>query len=151
MKEFFKIKFLSNFQICSTVSLTTDTMLYITSPCHIYFITGSLKLLPSFIHFTHPPPPTPATARLCSVSSLFVVFYMPHLSEILFLYVLDFNDFLLPLKIQISRHKFQQAFITSWTTYKGKRIFWHILSLLLINPPKKKKEHFNIPLKKMER
>ena len=39
---FKEIYSLSNFQICNTVLLTTVTMLHITSPRLIYFITGSL-------------------------------------------------------------------------------------------------------------
>ena len=42
---------LSNFQICNTVLLTIATMLCITSPWLIYFITGSLYLLIPFTHF----------------------------------------------------------------------------------------------------
>ena len=44
----FKIYSLSNLQICNTVLLTIVTMLCITSPWLIYFITGSLYLLTTF-------------------------------------------------------------------------------------------------------
>lgn len=50
-----KIYFLSNFHIYNRVVLTTVTMLYITSPRLIYFITGSLYLWTPSTHFTHFP------------------------------------------------------------------------------------------------
>ena len=50
----FKIYSLSNFPICNKISLTMGTMLYITSPWLIYFITRSLGPLISFTHFAHP-------------------------------------------------------------------------------------------------
>ena len=53
----FKIYSLINFQIYTTILLTIVTMLYITSPGPIYFITGSLYLLTIFTHFTRPPHP----------------------------------------------------------------------------------------------
>ena len=49
----FKIYSLGNFQIYSTVLLTIVTMLYITSPGHTYFITGSSYFLTTFTHFAH--------------------------------------------------------------------------------------------------
>ena len=55
----FKIYSPNDFQICNIVLLTLVTMLYITSPWLIYFITGSLYLLTPFTHFIHHPcPPT---------------------------------------------------------------------------------------------
>ena len=59
---------LSNYQICSSVLLSTVSMLYITSPGLIYFITGSLYLLSPFTHFAHPPRPRPL-----AITSLFTV------------------------------------------------------------------------------
>ena len=50
----FRTYSLSNFQICSTVLLTIVTTLYTISPWFIYFITGSLYLLTTFICFSHP-------------------------------------------------------------------------------------------------
>ena len=53
----FKIYSPSSFQIYDAVLLLTMvTMLYITSPGPIYFITGSLYTLTTFTHFTHTPP-----------------------------------------------------------------------------------------------
>ena len=43
----FKIYSLSNFQLCNTISLTVVTMLYLTSPGLISFITRSLYFLTS--------------------------------------------------------------------------------------------------------
>ena len=53
----FKNYSLSNCHICNIVLLTIVTMLFITSPWLISFITGSLYLLTSFIHFAHLSPP----------------------------------------------------------------------------------------------
>ena len=50
----------SSFQICNAAFLTTVTMLYITSPWCVYFITGGLYLLTPFTHFS----PTPAPPHL---------------------------------------------------------------------------------------
>ena len=48
----FKIQPLSSFQICNTVSLTIVTMLHVSMLWLVYFVTGSLYLLTSIIHFT---------------------------------------------------------------------------------------------------
>lgn len=51
-----------------TILSTISTLLHITSPCLIYFVTGSLSLLIRFTYFTHlsihPPPPLATTIFL---------------------------------------------------------------------------------------
>ena len=49
----FKIYSLNNFHIHDTAMLTTVTMLNISFPGHVYFITGSLYLSTPFTRFTH--------------------------------------------------------------------------------------------------
>ena len=75
MLKTFKIYSLSNFQISNTVLLTVVTILYITSPELVYFITSTLY------HLGHYPPPRP-----CSVAELiFFSDYVlsPQISEII--------------------------------------------------------------------
>ena len=59
---------LSNFQIYNIVLLIIVTMLYITYPQLIYFITGKLYLLTNFTHFLHPSLLPLVTTSLFSVS-----------------------------------------------------------------------------------
>lgn len=62
----FKIHSLSNCQIYNPVLFTTVTMLHILYPQRlVYLITGSLYLLISFIHFTHPPLPMITNVFCC--------------------------------------------------------------------------------------
>ena len=66
----------SNFQICSTVSLTIVTKLHITSLWFICFIDGNLYLLIPFTHFAHLPTPLPSGNHrfiLCIYEVWFVV------------------------------------------------------------------------------
>lgn len=64
------IYFLSNFQIYNIVSLTTVSLLcIITSPGRIYFVTESLYLLTTFIHFAHPQIPSAASLVLSAYTS----------------------------------------------------------------------------------
>ena len=75
----FKIYALSNFQMYNTALLIIITMLDITSPGLIYFITGSLWLLNTFSHFTHLPPPTSDNNQsvfFVSKSSIFLVCFL---------------------------------------------------------------------------
>ena len=65
----FKIYSLSNFQICNTVLLIV-TMLYITSPWHLFQI-GSLYLFTLFTHFPHPLHTCFWQPPICSLGILF--------------------------------------------------------------------------------
>lgn len=76
----FKIYFLGNFQICTTISLTLAPMLHITSAWFIYFITRSLYLLTSFFHFSHPYSlPLVFTNLFSAPMSLDVLFFRFHI------------------------------------------------------------------------
>ena len=56
MRKIFKMYFLSNFQVWSIVLLSIVSMLYMTSPRLMNFITGCLYPLTLFNHFAHPLP-----------------------------------------------------------------------------------------------
>ena len=58
MMRAFKIYSFSNFQMYNIVLSTIVNVLYITFPGLTYFITRSLYLLTTFIHFPLTPPPT---------------------------------------------------------------------------------------------
>ena len=80
----FKIYSLCSFQICNTVLLTMVSMVCITSPWLIYFMTGSLYLLtsftPSHIFLPTSMPHLWATTNMFSVSiSLFVCLFRIHI------------------------------------------------------------------------
>ena len=71
-----KIYSLSNFQIYNIVLLTRVTLLYVTSPGLIYFITGTLYLVTTFIHVAHPQISS-ASYFVLSASSLCKVSLVP--------------------------------------------------------------------------
>ena len=76
----FKTYILSNFQINNTVLLTIVTIMYMTSPGRIYFITGRFYLVTTFTNFVHLPSPPRATTNLFSVPVslfLFCFFQIP--------------------------------------------------------------------------
>ena len=66
----FKTYSLSNFQIPNAVLITLVTMLYITSPGLIYFITGYVYLLTLFTHFSVPGTSPLATTNLLCIYEL---------------------------------------------------------------------------------
>ena len=75
----------SNFQVCSKMFLTIVTLLYITPPWLIYFITYSLYLFTSFTHVSHPH----SISHLWqpSVCSLWFFLKIPHISGIIIWYL----------------------------------------------------------------
>ena len=79
-----KVYSFSNFQIYYTASLTVVNMLYITFTEFINPETGSLYLLTTFTHFSHPHLSPVASTNLFFVSmSSFCFFKIPHISEII--------------------------------------------------------------------
>ena len=62
----------SNFQVCSKMFLTIVTLLYITPPWLIYFITYSLYLFTSFTQSTLLPHPSCWQPPICFLMSLFL-------------------------------------------------------------------------------
>ena len=75
---------------CSRNSLLAIFHMQLQSPCCTLYlrgllITGSLYLLTSFTYFTHPQPSRllpPTTTKLFSMSMAFVLFWIPHMSEV---------------------------------------------------------------------
>ena len=99
-----KIFYVNNFQICNTILLIIATMVFITSPWLLYFITRSLYLLTPFTHFTHLPLPTSLeTTILLSVwigfwwSFCLFAFKIPHIHEII--QYLSFSVWIVSLSI----------------------------------------------------
>ena len=94
MRRTFKIYSLSNFQICNEVLLTIVTMLYITSPWHLFHRGAFLNRFPSILHcspgFCFPPSPGAPTSHVLLPSfpkwgdlvstSIFPVLVSSHLS-----------------------------------------------------------------------
>ena len=66
---------LSHFQIHNTVLLTIVTMVYLTFPGPVYFITGSLYLLTTFTHFT--PSQIPTSGNYQSVFYIYTLLILP--------------------------------------------------------------------------
>ena len=81
----FKMYFLSNFQICRTMFLTTIPVLYITSPELIYLVTGHffffyllIVFTPSPILAVHSTPASGNPSLFLSTSSVFLFFFFKY-------------------------------------------------------------------------
>ena len=125
-------------------------MLYITSPWLIYFITGSLYLLTTFTHFTHPS--TPASGIHQSVLFMYEVsgFYeILHISEVVYGICLSLTYFILYNAFKVHPHCCKwQDFLLLWLNNKNICIyiiymyiyiffFIHSIVLATVNVPKK--------------